>query len=389
MERVITITRWVGALFLFALSVLAFTLNINREAGISDYGRAPMQSVVALERKIDAELTSPKRNGDRLTDLAKALDKKAPLHPLPFDALLSTKIATQEKDERIADFAKQTIRRDARNLPARIYLFESAAASQDWTEALDQFELIYTLWPDERSNVAASLIPILSDKNARTEIIDRLNAGAAWSETFLDQISGAKMDLSLAIDLFRPFPENHWQLLRSLVRQNRYDDAYQAWTELRGRSATAEQSVPFDAQFLGSTSPPPFNWSINENHAEFALAGGLHVSYVGRGTVKIAEQLLKLPRGQHTFSVDFEGRIPEAGGKLMWSLNCAESRESIFEQSAHLLRSSKPSSTNSFEVPQKACDFQYLRLMGQPGEYPQLTHITLNSVSIEQLGQLE
>lgn len=378
MDLIGSALRIAVALLLVAFGCLVGFIRAPAET----LGIAGLEGRQSPEARFRSALLAPEPDQALSNSLSRQLAAASPLHPLPYQIALASKI---EAEDIIGaePWAQAVLARDPRDRFAHAVGFLQAALEENWDAALDAFAAYRVLRGPSIIPVDQILAAQMADAAVRAAVFQRMEKDKPdWGRNVLKQLDFDTMALSELVQVFAIYPDMKDAFYNQLVREKRYQEAYVAWLLWRDASEAAMQ-FPTDPTFNGASSPLPFNWSIDASHAERLPGGGLYVYYSGRGRPLILSQLLSLTSGTYRIDSDAEGEVLSANGELVWSLTCTGN-------GARLLTTPVISPATGeavqqaarFTIPPTGCDFQTLVMTAVPGEYARPFRITIRSVRI-------
>ncbi|MEO1071757.1 MAG: hypothetical protein AAFX32_01685 [Pseudomonadota bacterium] len=353
---------------------------------MEDLRLGPHATVIAHEQ-LEAAISQEDYDLSLIEELSRRISVMDPLSATPFEAMLAVQLESERVDSEVAgDLARAALKREARNLSARLFLVDQAVLDQRWDEAFAAFGKAYQLWPSESVELREMMYESLDDETWSAAFIARLDGTTGWEKTFVQQLPVEVVDIETAVALYRPFPELHGQLLSKLQRQSGLEAARIAWSELRPQEAALDEYGRIDFGFVGLDALSPFNWGVDRNFAEFEQVegGGLRLSYRGRQRPRMASQTLYLPPGDFRFESHLSNRPSDPAGDIVWELACIGSREKLLSVSIF--------DTTLVEAPERVvftiseeCDFQVLTLVGYPGTYTRRFDSVIDRIAIERV----
>ncbi|MEO1189575.1 MAG: hypothetical protein AAFW60_10925, partial [Pseudomonadota bacterium] len=284
------------------------------------------------------------------------------------------------------DLAAAALKRDARNLSARLFIVDQAILDQRWDAAFAAFGRAYQLWPSESVELREMMYQSLSDETWSEAFIARLNGAPGWEKSFVQQLPVDAVTIETAIALYRPYPGLHEHLLSKLQRQTGLEASITAWAALRPQESALDEFGRIDFDFEGVSALLPFNWELNANFSEIdKTRGGLSISYRGRQRSRMASQTVYLPSGTFRFKSQLSERPSDPAGDIVWELACVGSSEKLLSVSIFDQAVAESTGGVAFEVPEQ-CPYQALSLVGYPGTFTRRLNVIVDQIAIEQMG---
>jgi len=214
-----------------------------------------------------------------------------------------------------------------------------------------------------------------------------------WGPQYLASLAGsASVPLADMIPLYAEFPSAQPGLLGKLAASGRWTSAYVLFTEFLSKGALAREpglpalSVPYNPQLLEVKTPPPFNWQVVGQGAEWVDGGGIYAFFQGRRGETFLVQSFPLPPGAWRLTARMSGDVSETGGWFRWQLACAGGSPVIDRFEVHELSAAPAEYGFDFEQALPGCEFITLSLIGVPGTFPQPARIEVNSVALAPRG---
>jgi hypothetical protein len=277
-----------------------------------------------------------------------------------------------------------------------------AAALMQWASRVDQRSIIAQLWllnqdikefrvPDtlRRMDVlfraqgsveglVAVLAPILTSEAYQASLIALLRTEPTWRSRFLATLAVSAKDLAGLSRLYAalratdspPTIVETEPFLSRLVKEERFDDAYLAWTQSLPPERLSKLGYLYNAHFQYPLDDLPFGWELVPVDGALARAeieGGrriLDVDFFGsRVTFHHVSHLLALPPGSYKFSGQERSQNLQTERGLRWRITCAGKNGSTLG-ATELLAGDAPwrEFGVGFDVPADNCPYQNLIL---------------------------
>lgn len=307
---------------------------------------------------------------------------------------LSLKLAAQYEAGDAAgltELARLVLSQDARSELARIVLAEDALAEGD-REAFLRLYLPLFQTDRRQAGVYAEVLAAVSGDPDLFQLIERQvqETQPYWGGQYLAALAGAaQVPLAEMMSLYAEFPAAQPSLLGKLTGSGRWPGAYVVFIELLSSGALKREtglpalSVPYNPNLLEIKAPPPFNWRLQGQGAEWLDGGGVYAFFQGRRGETFLVQSFPLSPGSWRLSANMSGDVSETGGWFRWQLRCASGTGVLASFDVQKLTAAPATYDFEFERPAEACELLTLSLIGVPGTFPQPARVELRSVSLE------
>jgi len=269
-------------------------------------------AAVAEDREAGALRESTMAQGRRLA-------VAHPLDPLPY-ALVQIEGNAQGDRETANRAALTALAFQPRSRAARMHVVNQLLAAGAFDEALAQITLLSRIDRDGQETYHTAILRLVQTPAAWPAIERAVADDPPWKVPVLTVLAQSSIDKGFLQRLFASWPERIDILLDRFIRDGDFDTAY--LTFLANLPADAGIEVPYDPGLSGQPGHPPFNWRVNDRYAELADRGGLDVSYFGRGTVTLLEQVFPLAEGDYRLDAGFEGTYDPEAARLRFRLSC-------------------------------------------------------------------
>lgn len=288
------------------------------------------------------------------------------------------------------DLAALVLSQDPRSELARVILAERALVSGERDAFLKLYLPLFETDRRQSTAYADALASVSSDQELFRLIEAHVrNTQPYWGPQYLNSLAGsAGVPLAQIIPLYAEFPSAQPGLLRKLTASGRWMSAYVLFSELLSSGALAREpslpalSVPYNSGLLELKAPPPFNWQILGQGAEWIEGGGVYAFFQGRRGETFLVQTLPLQPGGWRLTARMSGDVSETGGWFRWQFACAGGSPLIERFEIHDLSAAPADYTFDFEKAQQGCEFVTLSLIGVPGTFPQPARIEVRSVRL-------
>ena len=293
-----------------------------------------------------------------------------------------------------AELASLVLSQDPRSELARVVLAEAALAAGDREGFL---RLYLPLFETDRAQSAAyadALAFVSRDRDLFRQVEAHVQAAQPyWGPQYLASLAGAaSVPVADMIPLYAEFPSAQPGLLGKLAASGRWTSAYVLFTEFLSKGALAREpalpalSVPYNRQLLEVPAPPPFNWQVLGQGAEWVEGGGVYAFFQGRRGETFLVQSFPLSAGAWRLTTRMSGDVSETGGWFRWQLACAGGSPVIGAFDVRELSAAPAEYNFEFEQALPGCEFVTLSLIGVAGTFPEPARIEVSSAGLTQQG---
>lgn len=371
------ITCFFFSLFAYAIGLQRGSIDLALTSSLeafqprqADHIRGLLQSAASMQ---------PEREH---LDLVEQLAKRSPMDPLVFELALGRTMA--QGPSKTAQLLFESIMdRQPRSATARLYAFSHSLGQSDWDAGLSAYQRLIDLNLIDDRTLNVALIGVFREANDWTPLLTFIEREPKSGEKLLTALLREDVEPSNLLPLIQKYPRVQAAYLRKLIQADRLEDAFSAWRAFTGRTSELSYTAPFNGAFEQLSDPPPFNWKLNKDRAEIQSQSGLHVTFLGTGSPLVASQIMRAKPGSYSFSVIAKGRMPESGGGLQWSVDCARSGAPLAVLEVALTRIGE---TEDFvapvSIPERNCTFQSITLRGKAGEFPMTSRTEIVSVQL-------
>jgi tetratricopeptide (TPR) repeat protein len=268
------------------------------------------------------------------------------------------------------------VRRNPRDLDARLALADAAFARRDPASAMRHLDAALRVAPDAAEPRMQRVLDALADPAVRAALASQLAADPPWRERLPTWLGHADPDAALALLATlaaRPLPAAELGLQMSLLESmGRARDARAAWSAALPEATRRLDGPLFDGGFETGEGPPPYGWRLPS--APEALVGletthvaqghsALSVLVHGRAVIlpDVAQRLVLAP-GHYRLLLQADSALTGEGRGFAWVLSCnAPERELARLALPRQTRGWRPFAAD-FAVP-APCPTQTLRLV--------------------------
>ena len=386
---------------LTTLAVLALLVPVVKTAGVAAGLLPPPGNELAVQLAAAQALLPNARVSEEALRAARKRAREEPLSHRPF--FIAARAAEQKgRFDDAMRLMEEARRRRPTYTPARLSLMGYYARAGRHFDAISEADVAIRLSPQ----AAQAIVPILADMlrhpEARDEIARVLHRNPGWRASFLEVAEPRVKpeDAAGLLEAVRKLRPPHGTALEeqllvdTLVRAGRYRQARAAWRQLVPDPERSQLSLIFDADFGGSSAPPPFNWTFAEGEAgraQLSPAGGgepahLAVSYFGGAPTALAEQTIVLGRGRYTLSLSAKADRDAPPGEIAWRIACVSSNVEVGVLRLERFNTNGYSRYKAdFDVP-AGCDAQKLTLTATPGDLAQPINVSMARLRLDRRG---
>lgn len=360
---------------LAAAAVLAHLGRIAASPSVSQLPALHWMGPAQLGR-IKSLRLDPQGRPPRTTEaLARAAVAGVPLANEPFYAIALTRFTYERRRDPAAIKAllREAIDRHPRSRRARLLMLQHAVDSGDIGEAVDQLAVLYRLGSKPAQALIVALARSITTPRQIDEAVTAFNRHPELYKPLLR--SFRQVDKSPAVSLrvvtqlpkaALADPEVAEMAIDEMVRSQAFGQARALWLTRNGQPAAGLIHSP---NFRDARSAPPFNWRLVSGPigaADRAPGGGLSLSYYGRSSGTLADQLVTLKPGRYELQVRYrtEGGTPGAIGVAV-RCAAADNRELASSALAGRVGASQVARLG-FAVPAAGCNGQLITLDGLP-----------------------
>jgi hypothetical protein len=289
--------------------------------------------------------------------------------------------------------------RNPRSELARLLMLELDLRTKDVHRAVSDMTILGRLLPDVQTVFVPELARLARDPRTSEALAPTLRSDPRILAKVLRYLAenGASpasiLKLAGRVPTAAPPEEiEDWRepLLRAMVARGDIQNARHLWAVFAGmKQVPSDGGTVYDGSFRGLPGLPPFNWTFKA--ADFGAAernkkGGLEVEYYGRDPGELATQLIALAPGRYRLAFRAEGDIHDTQHRMFWRVQCARADNArLIDLPAADLVFSGRTIAGDFNVPAD-CTTQWLKLVGEPTEFPKIENMTVRQVQIARLG---
>ena len=343
-------------------------------------------SIRQLEQ-FQTELTPDFFFADSVTELSALSARMAnsPLSETPLIAASFT-LAQQGDNETSQSLLFEAIRRNPRSEPARSWQIQSNLELENYEEVISGLDALTRLYPDRSAQYYDALHDMAMMKESSSSVMASLEKDPLWGKAVLRRMNQGPKNATLRHRANEANSVDTAHYIQQLVNEKNFALAFSIWLDALPEEQLTALRWPFNSTFQELSAPAPFNWRLSENEIEFVPYEGASVTYFGRSTPVLLEQILPLGSGAYSFSALMSGELRANGGKLRWTIECADSERVLASMIAGPLYDQAALFDVSYEVPEENCDFQRLSLRGEPGEFTFWARARIEEVQISEAG---
>lgn len=319
--------------------------------------------------------------------------RAAPLDARPY-LLLAVRHLVRNDRHPILAMLEAGRRLDPRQRWIRLMLLDQYLRANRYGEAAVEFLVLSRLVDSANNPILAELARMTIDPSTAGAMRQTLARYPDMEIGVLKQLalSGVSAQLvwktASAAARAKAGEPNGWgeALVASAIQRHNAPLARKIWLAVYHIPPQAAAAFPYDGDLSGLAGAPPFNWTFlaNEIGAVDRTKGSISISYYGRQPGELGNQLLVLPPGNYRLTFSIGGNKATDGGPgLAWTLNC-DGQENPLLLDARAATSTGASQRigADFAVPAN-CPAQWLRLVGNPGQFPTTMSATIQHISIQ------
>jgi hypothetical protein len=370
----------------FVVLLLGLAINIIRLGagellGASDPALAlwfdPGQSDARVKLSQSRWLEDEEKVDDAATGAHEAL-AYSPLSPgaLTLLAQLSEYKGDEAKAAALMQWASRV---NQRNIDAQVWLLNQDIKEARVPDALRRMNALFRGQAREvGEKLAPALAPILTGEAYRAPLIAVLRAEPRWRSPLLTALATSAKDLAGLSRLYAalratdkpPTPVELESFLNRLVKEERFDDAYLAWTQSLPPERVDKLGYLYNARFQYAVDNLPFDWVILPVDGALTRAETenghriLDVDFFGgRVAFQHVSHLLALPPGSYKFSGQERSQNLQNERGLRWRISCA-GKDGATLAATELMAGDTPWQEFGvgFDVPTDNCPYQNLIL---------------------------
>ncbi|MDB5699198.1 MAG: hypothetical protein JWN69_2002 [Alphaproteobacteria bacterium] len=394
--------RW-RSLTVALLASLFFAWLIIRTAIVNEIGLSRPRAAAFIapeDPRVTAGLVNleMRRRMGKIRPVVKRVSReallRAPLMEEPF--LLAGIDRLLRRDQQGAHlFLSHALKRNVRSRVGRLFMLELSLRGGDVKQAIAEMTILSRLMPDVENVFVPELARMAQEPKTRPTLRKMLQSDPRMLELVLNHLAtkGDNPDivLELAGNLRTVSGEvGDWRqgLMISLVNRGDVARARRLWSYFGGGAAEANGNLIYDGDFEGHQGLPPFNWSLSSGNAGVAetdKSKALEVEYYGRADAELATQLLALPPGRYRFSFRAEGDLKGPAHRLIWRVQCVDGKTTPLQLPLSKITFAGRNIAVAFTVP-PGCPGQWLKLVGEPTEFPKNESVSIRNLKIQKMG---
>lgn len=331
------------------------------------------------------------RIGDATAQRVRAAAMQAPLAGEPFLYAAARSQAAGNLGQAIA-LLEEAKRREPRLRPARLLLVELDIRAGRARDAVGELAVLNRLMSGELSELLIEELTLVAmDPRSRPDL-----AIALGNDPLLDQVlshlvaRGQSLDIILSLagprmaaySLSSPPAWQH-QLVESRIAAGDYVNALALWRRFNRISLAPDQI--YNPDFRPSGARPPFGWELKADDsgvADPAQDGSVDVTYFGRRDTELARRMVLLGPGQYRLQLMASSGEEAGGSHLAWRVACATGGAALADLSLDRLGAAPARFAADFSVPQTGCGAQWVKLVGEAGDFPTRRDIRISAFAI-------
>jgi len=318
--------------------------------------------------------------------------------PLSYEPPLfhGIRLLSQGRAAESGPFLEEARRRNPRARFVRLALLDHYLRSGAIQQAAVEARVLIRLIPDSQRVLLPELMRLARDPETRPSLARAL-AGDPIVKPLLTGLAQSNAPPALVIDLARRTnmletanPNSRWksELLRAMIERGEIGPAKSLWSSFAGLGPDRPEGAIHDSDFAGLPGGPPFGWrlaAVPSGFAEYGDGPALVTEYYGRSRVELAAQLLTLTPGRYRLTFAASGESRPNGGRLAWKIACLGSNRIVLDMPIVNLAADFAPRNAAFAIPPD-CGAQWLRLVGEPAEFPADQSASFRNLRVEPAG---
>lgn len=262
-------------------------------------------------------------------------------NPLSSGAFVGAALALKRlgQDKRAQNAMETALRRDPRDLHARMWLITRSLEHSQFRLTLSHLDALMSLEPTIGYDVARLIIPLLRAPGMVDAFAVQFDKNPAWGPAFLDHARRAP-------EVAQPLYALMFELAKRRDVGLPKDSVVGVVDSAMARGDYAEARLIYGAFFPGTQSknmllnnsgldeidaPAPFNWTLIPNADVTAMLivdgelHGLEIHALGGSGADVLSQTLTLPPGNYLIKSTIVTASLKAPASAIWSLDCDRS----------------------------------------------------------------
>lgn len=322
--------------------------------------------------------------------------RRAPLDARPY-MLFATRDLVRDPDASVTPMLEAGRRLDGRQRWTRLLLLDRYVRAGRIDDAAREFTVLARLVTSAQTPILAELARLATAPATRPAVRRALARDPGLEQSLLIALARADPDPALLYAIASPAAQamagvpGGWgqALVDGMVQRGRFAAARSVWQRVFGVPAAAAAEPLYDPGLRGLPGSPPFNWSVATGAlgAVDLRRGELTITYYGRDSGALAEQLLVLRPGRYRLGYALVGGPANARGALSWSIVCggAPGRPALLDAPLPAPANAPRRYAAEFTVP-PGCAAQQLTLRGNAAEFPTEVNVTVSALSLRPAG---
>lgn len=389
---------WMSATF----SVSTVSQNANPQLAVSAW---PSNGFARSRLINDWLVNAVLENGEQMSvqidqDIYNQAQRAFRDEPLAYQAtrIAALNAETQNDIPQARELMRDVIKITKRDLMSHMWLIQDYSNLSDIEKMLDHYDLVLRT----SSQATAAVMPRLAAAMANDVMVGPMKrlllpepdwAVFFWPElprTPPSLINAAVLRSELANEGVGNPAKNDVDLLKSLVADRNYDEAFSLYTSLSSANSRQgnrrKQPLQMQPDMQYDTALPPFDWEtistgeygagINPNGKSITISA-LPDSY---GTV--AQKLIKLDSSSYEISMKIIGQAPEKG-RLTAGISCAQSDKNNY---ASAILIDKRSVKQKLTIPSSECKYFWFKLDIENSGNSSVVEYGITSISLTKIG---
>lgn len=381
-----------AGLYVGWLAVQAFAIEMNSGRAAQASAVLPGSSEIVLRQAMgDLIVNRGKVNKQALPGIRRATTQ-VPLDARPY-LLIGSEYLQEGKTELAIRTLEAGRRLDPRQRWIHLLLLDYYLRHRKFSEASDEFAVLSRLVGSAQGPIATALAQMSLAPQTRDAARATLRRDVELQRSVLTSLAASGAAPADIFSMASPAAlatanlPGAWGtvLVDRLVQQQRYEIARRVWQRINHLSDQQVATLLYDSGFRMLPGKSPFGWTIANNSvaAVDVRNGKLDITYYGRESGELLNQLVLLPPGNYRFSFQVAGVQQGTEPSLSWSILCENKPDRVLGRLAVPLKNNRPHvMAGVLQVP-AGCPAQRLRLTGSAGEFPVTIAATIDGLRLE------
>jgi hypothetical protein len=355
---------------------------------------APDAPAAVLERAADALVRQRGQLSPATLDAVRRAAAAAPLDARAY-LILGHQQLLDGAPRRAVETLEAGRRLDARQRLIHLLLLDRYLRTWRYTDAAAELSVLARLMGATQGPVATAMAQMVLAPQTREAVQRTLATNPMLERSVLVALARSAIRPDALFALATPparagaGDKESWGpvLVNRLVDRGRFAEARQVWARVYGLTPAQGSAPIFDASFRDTPASAPFNWTLVAGSLGAAdiRDGGLAIDYYGRDSGALASQLLVLAPGRYRFAFTVDAGTTDNAARLGWTIACATGAKPVLASARIAAAASRRRLATEFTVP-LGCPAQTLTLVGEAGDLPAPTTVTVRDLDLRPLG---